>query len=67
VPHSAPPFAPHHRKINCALQDALAEKVVGCDAPAAPQNQLHSAECTCRKSCIKICVVGCGVLRGLGA
>ena len=35
-------------------------------ASAAPQNQLHLAECTCRKSC----VVGCDVLReklGLGA
>ena len=35
-------------------------------APAAPQKQLHLAECTCRKSC----TVGCDVLReklGLGA
>jgi len=29
-------------------------------ATAAPQNQLHLAECTCRKSCM----VGCDVLRG---
>ena len=34
--------------------------------PHPPQNHLHLAECTCRKSCLKICVVGrdviCGVL-----
>ena len=29
---------------------------------ASPQNQLHLAECTCRKSCM----VGCDVLRGVG-
>ena len=31
--------------------------------PQPPQNQLHSANCTCRKSCM----VGCDVLRGVGA
>jgi len=30
--------------------------------PHAPQNQLQLAECTCRKSCLKICMVGCDVL-----
>ena len=32
-------------------------------ASAAPQNQLHLAECTCRKSGM----VGCDVIRGVGA
>ena len=31
-------------------------------ASASPQNHLHLANCSCRKSC----VVGCGVLRGVG-
>jgi len=31
-------------------------------ASAPPQNQLHLAECTCRKRCM----VGCGVLCGAG-
>jgi len=34
-------------------------------ATAAPQNQLQLAECTCRKISLKICVVGCEVLRGV--
>jgi len=29
---------------------------------APPQNQLHLAECNCRKSCME----GCGVLSGVG-
>jgi len=32
-------------------------------ASAPPQNQLHLAEC----SRLKICMVGCGVLQGVGA
>jgi hypothetical protein len=31
----------------------------------APQNQLQLAECTCRKSCRKSCVVGGDVLSGV--
>ena len=30
-------------------------------ATAAPQNQLHLAECSCRKSCVVGCEVICGV------
>jgi len=63
---------PQLRKINCRLQNARAEKfarwAAGCYAglvakatPLPPQNQLHLAECTCRKSCM----VGCDVLRGI--
>jgi len=33
---------------------------------APPQNQLHLAECTCRKINLKICVVGCEVRSGVG-
>ena len=32
-------------------------------ASATPQNQLQLAECTCRKRCM----VGCGVICGVGA
>jgi len=35
-------------------------------ASSAPRNQLHLAECSCRKSCLKICTVGCDVPRGVG-
>jgi len=67
TPRPTPPL-PQLRKIK---QIAPAQKFVRWglhhslrnSASAAPQNQLHSAECSCRKSCLKICVVGCEVLR----
>jgi len=105
--HSAPRSATPHpqlRKINCTLQNALAEKAAwwaaewyaglapesllkvrlrrkaghakeraafrfspaiysaSHSASATPQNQLHLAECTCRKRCMVGCDVRSGVL-----
>ena len=69
---------PQPRKINCTLQNAPVEKKklrggLRCDtrhsiplrysASAAPQNQLQFAECSRPKSCM----VGCGVVSGVGA
>jgi len=39
-----------------------AKPATPCEDRQPPQNQLHLAECTCRKSCM----VGCDVLQGVG-
>jgi hypothetical protein len=79
-PATPPTPLPQLRKIKqIAIAEKSAEKKLGEDrlrpsvyspaqpfAPQPPQNQLQLAECTCRKSGLKICMVGCDVICGVG-